>query len=43
MLLGAAKILVQHKDKIKGSVLLAFEQGEEWVAGFTTFVNDYMK
>lgn len=33
MLLGAAKILVQHKDKIKGSVLLAFEQGEEMGGG----------
>lgn len=29
MLLGAAKILVKHKDKIKGKVILAFEQGEE--------------
>lgn len=33
MLLGAAKILVQHKDKIKGKVLLAFEQGEEMGGG----------
>lgn len=33
MLLGTAKILVQHKDKIKGKVLLAFEQGEEMGGG----------
>lgn len=33
MLLGAAKILVQHKDKVKGKVLLAFEQGEEMGGG----------
>jgi len=33
MLLGVAKILAQHKDKIKGRVLLAFEQGEEMGGG----------
>ncbi|MFJ5788657.1 amidohydrolase [Lysinibacillus sp. NPDC093197] len=33
MLLGAAKILSQHKDKVKGRVLLAFEQGEEMGGG----------
>ncbi|MEQ6353150.1 amidohydrolase [Lysinibacillus sp. M3] len=33
MLLGAAKILTQHKDKIKGRVLIAFEQGEEMGGG----------
>lgn len=33
MLLGTAKILTQHKDKIKGRVLLAFEQGEEMGGG----------
>lgn len=32
MLLGAAKILSANKDKIKGKVILAFEQGEEeWI------------
>ncbi|MEI3605221.1 amidohydrolase [Pseudogracilibacillus sp. SE30717A] len=29
MLLGSAKILSNHKDQLKGNVLLAFEQGEE--------------
>ncbi len=29
MLLGAAQILVNHKDQIKGKIILAFEQGEE--------------
>lgn len=29
MLLGAAKILAEHKDAIRGKVLLAFEQAEE--------------
>ncbi len=29
MLLGAAKILTQIKDKVNGKVILAFEQGEE--------------
>jgi amidohydrolase len=29
MLLGAAKILSQNKDQLKGRVILAFEQGEE--------------
>lgn len=29
MLLGAAKILSDHKDKWKGRIILAFEQGEE--------------
>jgi len=29
MLLGAAKILSQHKNQLNGNVLLAFEQGEE--------------
>ncbi len=29
MLLGAAKVLADNTDKIKGRVLLAFEQGEE--------------
>ncbi|WP_462411523.1 amidohydrolase [Neobacillus sp. Marseille-QA0830] len=33
MLLGAAKILSQNKDKIKGKVVLAFEQGEEMGGG----------
>lgn len=33
MLLGAAKILSQHQDKVKGKVLLAFEQGEEMGGG----------
>lgn len=33
MLLGAASILVQNKAKIKGKVILAFEQGEENGAG----------
>ncbi|QPQ35732.1 amidohydrolase [Lysinibacillus sp. JNUCC-52] len=33
MLLGAAKILSQNKDKVKGKVLLAFEQGEEMGGG----------
>ncbi|MGE7840280.1 amidohydrolase [Lysinibacillus sp. NPDC093712] len=33
MLLGAAKILSQHKDKVKGRVLLVFEQGEEMGGG----------
>lgn len=33
MLLGAAKILVQNKEKLKGKVILAFEQGEENGAG----------
>ncbi len=29
MLLGAAKILSENKDRLKGRVILAFEQGEE--------------
>src|SRR5690625_6155224 len=29
MLLGAAKILVRQKEKLKGRIILAFEQGEE--------------
>lgn len=29
MLLGAAKILSEHKDQINGRIILAFEQGEE--------------
>lgn len=29
MLLGAARILAQNKDKVNGKVVLAFEQGEE--------------
>ncbi|WP_342513352.1 amidohydrolase [Sporosarcina sp. FSL K6-1522] len=29
MLLGAAKILTQNKDKVNGKVILVFEQGEE--------------
>lgn len=33
MLLGAAKILMQHRDKLKGRVILAFEQGEEMGGG----------
>lgn len=33
MLLGAAKILSQNKDKLKGKVILAFEQGEENATG----------
>ncbi len=33
MLLGVAKILVQNKEKLKGKVILAFEQGEENGAG----------
>lgn len=33
MLLGAASILVQNKEMIKGKVILAFEQGEENGAG----------
>lgn len=33
MLLGAAKILVENKDKMQGRVILAFEQGEEDARG----------
>ncbi|WP_010280479.1 amidohydrolase [Bacillus timonensis] len=33
MLLGAAKILSENKDKLKGKVILAFEQGEEMGGG----------
>src|SRR5690625_5251183 len=29
MLLGSAKILAKHKSKIKGKIILVFEQGEE--------------
>ncbi|SOC38526.1 amidohydrolase [Ureibacillus acetophenoni] len=33
MLLGAAKILTAHKDLINGTIILAFEQGEEMGGG----------
>ncbi|MGG1658308.1 amidohydrolase [Brevibacillus sp. NRS-1366] len=39
MLLGAAKILSQNKDKVKGKVILAFEQGEEIGRGIYAIVN----
>lgn len=32
MLLGAAKILSQYKDKIKGTIKFVFEPNEEWEA-----------
>ncbi|WP_103107927.1 amidohydrolase [Brevibacillus reuszeri] len=39
MLLGAAKILSENKDKIKGKVILVFEQGEEIGKGIFALVN----
>jgi amidohydrolase len=39
MLLGAAKILSQNKDKLKGKVILAFEQGEENATGIYEILN----
>ncbi|MFC5592048.1 amidohydrolase [Sporosarcina soli] len=39
MLLGAAKILTQNKDKLKGKVILAFEQGEENGTGIYNILN----
>ena len=38
MLLGAAKILAEHKDEMKGKVILAFEQGEESWYGITNLM-----
>ncbi|HZW49665.1 MAG TPA: amidohydrolase, partial [Bacillota bacterium] len=42
MLLGAAKILNQHKDEINGEVLLVFERGEE-AAGNIRQIMHYME
>jgi len=39
MLLGAAKILSENKDKIIGKVILVFEQGEEIGKGIFALVN----
>lgn len=39
MLLGAADILSRHRDKVKGKVILAFEQGEENGAGIYAILN----
>ncbi|MEH7276504.1 amidohydrolase [Neobacillus vireti] len=39
MLLGAAKILSHNKDKLKGKVILAFEQGEENGTGIYNILN----
>lgn len=38
MLLGAAKILSQNKEQLKGKVILAFEQGEENGGGIYNFL-----
>lgn len=39
-LLGAAKILVNHKDDIKGSIAFCFQQAEEIGYGANIFVNE---
>ncbi|WP_312116935.1 amidohydrolase [Brevibacillus reuszeri] len=39
MLLGTAKILSENKDKVKGKVILVFEQGEEIGKGIFALVN----
>lgn len=39
MLLGAAKILSEHKDQIHGKVILAFEQAEEIGGGIFNILN----
>ncbi|WP_405096725.1 amidohydrolase [Oceanobacillus sp. FSL H7-0719] len=43
MLLGAAKILAENKDKIRGKVILAFEQGEEKWLGITNLMERLVK
>lgn len=40
MLLGAAKILSEHRDEIKGTVKLLFQTGEEIVNGAAIMVKD---
>ena len=40
MLLGAAKILNQHKENLNGTVILAFEQGEENGGGIYPLAED---
>lgn len=42
MLLGAAKILMDHRDKIKGEVMLVFERGEEG-GGNLQFIMQYLE
>ncbi len=39
MLLGAAKILSSHKDLLYGTIILAFEQGEEMGGGIYNLLN----
>ena len=41
-LMGAAKILVEHKDLWKGTVLLVFQPGEEVARGAQSMVDDGM-
>ncbi|MBN6205360.1 amidohydrolase [Ralstonia pickettii] len=43
MLLGAAKILAENKDKMKGKIILAFEQGEEEWFGITNLMERLVK
>ncbi|NLL36581.1 MAG: amidohydrolase [Fretibacterium sp.] len=40
MLLGAAKLLIQNKDKLKGSVKLIFQPAEEVTSGAMTMIAD---
>lgn len=40
IMLSVAEILTKHKDKIKGTVKIVFEPGEEVLAGATMLINE---
>src|SRR5699024_9778325 len=43
MLLGTAEILAKHRNKLKGKVIFAFEQGEENGGGIQQILNRLVK